>query len=152
MSNDGMSVQIIGSLSGMMNAGKDVVDLSTKYLAMESYACIKKGAPKDTGQLVGGFTFQKEGLDYHIRNAVEHSVTMNDGAPPHVPPWAAIDAWAARKNLPTFPIWYAICKHGIKARHYVEKGLEQAKTRAPEFMERAMKETLPKVEAMGAGK
>lgn len=120
--------------------------LSIKYTATEAWGNMKKEASKDRGTGAGSIQLTKNNdMEWKIFSSLAYMYYLNTGTKPHYAPWLLIKEWAIRHNLPPFPIWYSILKKGTKETKYVERSLEQAYSRSGEFLDRAMRETIPRV-------
>jgi HK97 gp10 family phage protein len=109
----------------------DVVGAQLKNAVRRSAVIIQREAikesPIDQGILRSqiNVTFPGE-FSATISSDAKYSIYIHEGTPPHKAPWAPIAAWAKRKGLPAFPIWYSIQQKGTKANPFMKRAAEKS--------------------------
>lgn len=88
---------------------------------------IREEAPVDRNRLRNSVITTADGkYAYAVGTNVKYAGYVHDGTPPHRAPYAPIAAWAKRKGIPAFPVWYKIYKSGTKPNPFFQRGTTAA--------------------------
>lgn len=86
-------------------------DLGRRYVKV-----LQEEAPKDTGRLQRGITFdtyvKPPSVELRIVSKESYTVYVLRGTRPHSAPWSALQGWADRHGIPVFLVWRSIKLHG----------------------------------------
>ncbi len=94
----------------------------------------KKETPVDIGRLRSGVTHQLGDYVGIVGTAVPYGAFVEYGTKPHFPPVAAVQGWANRHGAVAFLVARGISRHGTKAHHMFQKGMEKTNARIGEFL------------------
>lgn len=88
---------------------------------------IRLQAPVDRNRLRNSILIKRDGrYAYTVGTNVKYAWWVENGTKPHRAPWKPIDAWAKRRGIPTFPVWYKIMKNGTRANPFFQTGVDDA--------------------------
>lgn len=88
---------------------------------------IRKEAPTDRARLRNSVQIQQLGkFALSVGTNLKYSIYVHEGTRPHRAPWQPIEAWARRRGIAPFPVWYSIMKNGTKANPFFERGTKAA--------------------------
>ena len=86
-------------------------DLGRRYVKV-----LREEAPKDTGKLAQGISFdtyvKPPSVDLRIVSKETYTIFVLRGTRPHGAPMSALQGWADRHGIPVFLVWRSIKLHG----------------------------------------
>ena len=117
----------IEDVGKLFKQGREYCSATLERAGMHFIGDVKEEAPKDTGQMAGSWFLHKiSDFEYVARPNSKYAIYVQEGrAPGSAPPFAPIERWAARHNLPAYPVWRKIWKKGIAPNRFVDRALER---------------------------
>jgi len=98
----------------------------------------KRLAPVDTGLLRASIMPEVRAQDRTVQGVVGSNVTyaaaVELGSRPHMPPLAALEAWAARHGTTARAVARGIAMHGTRPRAFLSGALEENQDRVVELL------------------
>jgi hypothetical protein len=102
-----------------------ITALNTSALAAQRE--VRKEAPTDRARLRNSVQIQQLGkFALSVGTNLKYAIYVHEGTRPHRAPWQPIEAWAKRRGIPAYPVWYSIMKKGTKANPFFERGAKAA--------------------------
>lgn len=80
----------------------------------------------DLGDLVAGIRAEAQGdLTWTVTAYAEHSIYVEEGTRPHMPPVEALRGWADRHGMDPWPLALHIREHGTPAQPFMAPAVER---------------------------
>lgn len=147
MAAPNLQLEITEKFDEIGEAGVDILERTLDLIGHELWGQTRREAPVDHGRLAGSFLEDSPGpLTRRTYTDVEYAMFVHEGTDPHTAPWDAIEAWASRHGIPTFPIWYTIKEYGTQENRYGDRAIENTEGRVGDFAQIAADEVLGRYE------
>ncbi len=107
---------VIGRFSRFEQPLLDIRRDELRVMGRRYVKVLQEEAPKDTGRLQKGITFdtyvKPPSVELRIVSKETYTVYVLRGTRPHSAPWSALQGWADRHGIPVFLVWRSIKLHG----------------------------------------
>jgi len=125
----GIAIEVRGTeqVRALLEKGKAVAPKALERIAIRLMGNIKEESPIDTGRLAGSWFVRKvNDTEYIVRSETNYARYVYEGRKPgSPPPYAPIERWAKRHNLPAHPVWLKIWKKGIEPNRFIDRAMEK---------------------------